>query len=72
MSGNSYQTYSVQRIGKQSKDSESARKRHDSFVRISIPERLGRKLRDASVTMRLPEQIIAGEAIARGYALLKS
>jgi predicted transcriptional regulator len=41
-------------------------------VRIRVSESLGRKVRHVSAKTRLPEQVIASEAITRGYALLKS
>ena len=72
MSGNIYQTYSVQRIGKQRKDSESARQRLDSPLHMGVSELIARKVRHVSATTRLPEQVIAREAITRGYALLNS
>jgi hypothetical protein len=72
MSGNNYQTYRMQRVGKQSKEARSGRGRIDLPVRISVSESLGRKIRRASVKTRLPEQVIAGEAMTCGFALLNS
>lgn len=72
MSGNIYQTYSVQRIGKQPKDSESARERLASPMRMGVSELIARKVRHVSARTRLPEQVIAREAITRGFALLNS
>ncbi len=72
MSGNIYQKYEMQRIGKQPKDSESARQRLDSPLRMGVSELIARKVRHVSATTRLPEQVIAREAITRGFALLNS
>jgi len=72
MSGNSYQTYSVQRISEQPKGTGSGRERPDHPVPVLVSERLVRKIRSVSVKLRLPEQIVAGEAIARGFEMLKS
>jgi hypothetical protein len=72
LSGKNNQTYSVQRISKQPKGTGSGRERPDYPVTVLVSERLVRKIRSVSVKIRLPEQIVAGEAIARGFALLKS
>lgn len=72
MSGNIYQKYEMQRIGKQPKDSESARERLASPMRMGVSELLARKVRHVSATTRLPEQVIAREAITRAFALLNS
>lgn len=72
MSCNIYQKYEMQRIGKQPKDSESARQRLDSTLRMGVSELIARKVRHVSATTRLPEQVIAREAITRGFALLNS
>jgi hypothetical protein len=62
----------MQRIGKQSKEAGSGCGRIDLPVRIRVSESLGRKIRHFSAKTRLPEQVIAREAITRGFALLKS
>jgi hypothetical protein len=72
MSGKNYQTYAVQRIGKQPRDPESECERFNLPVLHKVPESLGRKVRVVSAKARLSEQIIAREAIVRGFALLKS
>lgn len=62
----------MHRIGKQTNAAGSGRGRSDLPVSMTVQERLGRKIRIVSAKTRLPERIIAGEAIARGFALLKS
>ena len=72
MSGNIYQTYRMQRIDKQSKEPGSGCGRLDLPVRIHVSESLGQKVRHVSAKTRLPEKVLAEEAITRGFALLKS
>lgn len=71
MSGNSYQKYKMQRASNQSKVTESGRKGISS-VRVTIPEKVAEQISKLSEHTRIPSEIVAAEAMARGFALLKS
>ena len=69
MSGNSYQKYKMQRVGKPSKVLE-ARRASVSSVHVTASEEIAVKIQRISDQSRIPTQIIATEAIRRGMAVL--
>ena len=71
MSCNSYQKYKMQRISKKAKGTESGQGRLSS-VRVTVPEKVAEKIRCLSDQTRIPSEVVAAEAMARGFALLKS
>jgi len=70
MSGNSYQKYKMQRIGKPLHSFEYSGKRSALTESIRVSEVLGLKIRNISAKTRLPNQVIAAEAISRGFEML--
>lgn len=71
MSGNSYQKYKMQRISKKNEGRESGQDRHSS-VRVTVSEKVARKIQRLSDQTRIPSEVVAAEVMARGFALLKS
>lgn len=71
MSGKNNQTYVMQRISKPAKGSGSLREGYDLSLSVRVSDRLARKIRSVSAKTRLPEPVVAGELIIRGFDLLK-
>ena len=61
----------MQRVSNQSKVTESGRERLSS-VRVTIPAKVAEQINHLSEHARIPSEIVAAEAMARGFALLKS
>ncbi len=72
MSGNSYQKYKMQRIGKSVHTFECVDRRSTLKESVRVPKVLGLKIRNISAKTRMPDKIIAAEAIMRGFELLNS
>lgn len=71
MSGSNDQTYVMQRISKKAKESGSLRKGCDLPLSLRVSDRFARKIRCVSAETSLPEQVVAGKLIIRGFDLLK-
>jgi hypothetical protein len=61
----------MQRISKQAKGSGSLCKGCDLPLSLRVSDRLTRKIRCVSAETRLPDPVVAGELIMRGFDLLK-
>jgi len=72
MSGNSYQKYKMQRIGKSVHTHDGSDRRSALMESVRVPTVLGLKIRNVSAKTRMPDEIIAAEAIMRGFELLNS
>ena len=75
MSGNRYQTFLVQRsVSNQARGSGSAkvRKGKPSPVHVPLSAETAETLQKMSETIRLPQEILAAEAIRRGIGALNS
>jgi len=72
MSGRNNQTYMMQRISKPAKRSGPLREGYDLSLSVRVSDRMARKIRSVSVETRLPERVVAGELIQRGFDLLKN
>jgi len=61
----------MQRISKPAKRSGSLPEGYDLSLSVKVSNRLARKIRNVSVETCLPERVVAGELIIRGFELLK-
>ena len=75
MSGNSYQKYKMQRIRKETMASPKTRRtlmEKPGSVHVTVSQEAAAKILSLSNQTRIPSEIVAVEAMLRGFALLNS